>query len=576
VVRAVQAAQTFASHAPAQGGGLGTAAAHRRKQRALVMQELLSTEDGYVLSLDRLTEYFARPMFDAGLLSSAEFGRIFGQLAPLSNFHHQLNDELKSEWAASPSELRHELQFGGIFLRFAPYLKLYKPYTTGFDALCQTLEQLEESVAVQKIIRKGERECTQTLQSLLIRPVQRIPRYKLLIQRLYEMTPPSTGEHASLATVLETLEMILHHINDTSRNHQARERVVQLQSRLRVVDDSAKAGPYGASLVYCEPSGWQQRALLESLVAPHRQVILEGFAEEIWVALPGAEEHSPELRRAKRQLILLSDVLLRVLEPPALSQPAVGKVPSDESPLFLTGVLRAPVGAESVIVEAMDRASLVAEFSTALGIGPRSARNHVDGDRKIWTLAGDFTTRVSIDGDPQHTCYLRFADASSQARWADRLKVWGKNTIAMAAASSVASNAVAEHLSATRASLLHSTEAALEGWLSFESSRRAGRWETRWFVIRSHYLLAFNTPDRGYAAEPVMTIDLTKSALRRKPKQTRRAEPHAWRLDVLEASAITGDHRLRLTKLILSAGPELTARELWLRKLEVAGCHTVR
>jgi hypothetical protein len=574
VVRAVLAVQTFAG--PVPDGGLGAAAAHRRKQRVLVMQELLSTEDAYVVSLDRLTNHFAKPLLDAGLLSTAEYGSVFGQLPAISNFHHKLNDELKSEWAESPSGSRHEVHFGAIFLRFAPYLKLYKPYTTGFNSMVQTLEKHAESAAVQKLIRKGERECKQTLHSLLIRPIQRIPRYKLLIQRLHEMTPPSSAEHASLATVMETLEVILHHINDTSQHYQARERVVHLQRRLRVIDDAAQSGPYGASLLYCAPSGWQERALLESLVAPHRQVILEGSAEELWVALPplGTEEFVPQLRRAPRQLVLLSDVLLRVVEPPALEQAAVDSAQPDELPIFLAGVLRAPMGAESVTVEAMDRRSLVAEFSAAVGSGSRLTGNRLD-DVKLWTLAGDFTTRVSIDCDPQQTCYLRFKDAPSQARWADALKDWGKKAVAMSAASSVSSNDMAEHLVAVRASIKgHSAEAELEGWLSLESRwMRADSWQTRWFVIRSHYLLAFNTPS-AYAAEPLMIVDLTKSALRRKPKQARRTEPHAWRIDVLEDSAMSGS--VHLTKLILSAGPDPTARDLWLEKLQAAGCHVVR
>ena len=134
---------------------------------------------------------------------------------------------------------------------------------------------------------------------------------------------------------------------------------------------------------------------------------------------------------------------------------------------------------------------------------------------------------------------------------------------------------MADHLVAVRASIAgHSTEAELEGWLSFESRwMRADSWETRWFVIRSHYLLAFNTPS-AYAAEPLLIIDLTKSALRRKPKQARRAEPHAWRIDVLEDSAISGS--FHLTKLILSAGPDSAARDLWLEKMVAAGCHVVR
>jgi hypothetical protein len=558
------------------------------------MEELLTTEEAYVLSLDRLTEHFAGPIRDAGLLSTAEYSTVFGQLPQICNFHHQLYDELNSEWAAAPSGMRHEMRFGEILLRFAPYLKLYKPYTTGFTSMLQVLESYEASAAVQKLIRAGEQLCQQTLHSLLIRPVQRIPRYKLLVQRLHELTPPSVGaEHASLATVLETLGTILHHINDTSRHHHARERVIHLQQRLQTVDAAALSGPHAESLMHCSPSGWQERALLESLVAPHRQVVLEGKADEMWVAptavgggMVGMGGQRGELHRTERRLILLSDVLLRVVEPPASESGGAAPTPGvpgvEEPPLFLTGALRAPVGTESVVVEAMDRKSLVADFSKALrrrdDDGSSGLPSSVDRlhDAKIWQLAGDFTTRVSIDGDRKQTCYLAFPDAASQGRWADALKGWGRKAVAMAAAASsqAAQSEIGAHLSTAMASSGgHAAEAELEGWLSYEGPRQdAGGWETRWFVIRSHYLLVFNTP-ASYSAEPLMIIDLTKAALRSKPKQHRRAAPHAWRIDVLEDSAVSGS--LQLTKLILSAGPEPAARDVWLLKLEAAGCHVV-
>lgn len=66
------------------------------------------------------------------------------------------------------------------------FLKLYSTYVNNYPTALQTLHQLQqENAQFGQFIRKCEEkpECSfQDLPSLLIQPIQRIPRYEMLLQ----------------------------------------------------------------------------------------------------------------------------------------------------------------------------------------------------------------------------------------------------------------------------------------------------------------------------------------------------------------------------------------------------------
>lgn len=71
-----------------------------------------------------------------------------------------------------------------------------------FDLLTnsmQTQQQLPESLG-------------HTLRSLLIMPVQRIPRYNLLLQELLKETPDSHPDFANLTDALDSMRKVAEHV----------------------------------------------------------------------------------------------------------------------------------------------------------------------------------------------------------------------------------------------------------------------------------------------------------------------------------------------------------------------------
>ncbi|KAJ1496706.1 Rho guanine nucleotide exchange factor 4, partial [Coelomomyces lativittatus] len=70
-----------------------------------------------------------------------------------------------------------------------------------------------------------------TLQSLLILPVQRIPRYKLLLQDLLHSQPP-TLEIPCLKLALKELENLAQFVNESIRQHEKSMEMFEVRKKL--------------------------------------------------------------------------------------------------------------------------------------------------------------------------------------------------------------------------------------------------------------------------------------------------------------------------------------------------------
>jgi hypothetical protein len=64
-----------------------------------------------------------------------------------------------------------------------------------------------------------------SFQAFILAPVQRIPRYKLLLEDLSRHTPSSHPDAELLGKALESIQQVAHYVNEMIREH---ERVVEM------------------------------------------------------------------------------------------------------------------------------------------------------------------------------------------------------------------------------------------------------------------------------------------------------------------------------------------------------------
>lgn len=67
---------------------------------------------------------------------------------------------------------------------------------------------------------------------MLIVPIQRVPRYRLLLTELIVHTEEQEEEHTILNAALKQIEAVAHHINEQIREHENMQRMIRIQRSL--------------------------------------------------------------------------------------------------------------------------------------------------------------------------------------------------------------------------------------------------------------------------------------------------------------------------------------------------------
>ncbi|KAF5403976.1 hypothetical protein PHET_02517 [Paragonimus heterotremus] len=149
------------------------------KRLQCAITELSETENNYVQSLLDLEEgYLMRLRADANW-DSRTVDRIFGRIPELHAFHKRLALELHN----SRTNLTN---MAGIFLKHAAQMEqLYADYCLNFDSSMHTLSMMQRGCAkfcARLIVLQHDLRHPLSVDTYLLKPVQRIMRYQLMLQ----------------------------------------------------------------------------------------------------------------------------------------------------------------------------------------------------------------------------------------------------------------------------------------------------------------------------------------------------------------------------------------------------------
>ncbi|KAK6319619.1 hypothetical protein J4Q44_G00108300 [Coregonus suidteri] len=173
-----------------------------------IMEELLLTEREYVRSLGYVREHYfpelERPDVPQDL--RGQRGSIFGNLEKLHDFHrHHFLKELEGC-------LREPFRVGRSFLRHRESFGLYALYSKNKPKSDSLLINHGHDFFKQKQLQLGDK---MDLSSYLLKPVQRISKYSLLLQDMVRDCGPHRGrEEAEVQCALEVIQFQLRHGNN--------------------------------------------------------------------------------------------------------------------------------------------------------------------------------------------------------------------------------------------------------------------------------------------------------------------------------------------------------------------------
>ncbi|XP_020656894.3 rho guanine nucleotide exchange factor TIAM2 isoform X1 [Pogona vitticeps] len=193
-----------------------------------VIQELMDTEKSYVKDLSCLFQLYLEPLQNETFLTQDEMESLFGSLPEMLDFQkvflETLEDGISScsdfNMLETPSQFRKLLfSLGGSFLYYADHFKLYSGFCANHIKVQKVLERAKTDKAFKAFLdaHNPTKQHSSTLESFLIKPVQRVLKYPLLLKELVSLTDPESEEHYHLTEALKAMEKVASHINEMQK-----------------------------------------------------------------------------------------------------------------------------------------------------------------------------------------------------------------------------------------------------------------------------------------------------------------------------------------------------------------------
>jgi FYVE/RhoGEF/PH domain-containing protein 5/6 len=144
---------------------------------------------------------------------------------------HQTRREL--EIKVTQTEVRHA-RIGEVFLKFLPFFKTYTLYVNNYETIQKTIKHLQDKDDDFKIwLAKQARDPRLRglgLDSYQIMPIQRIPRYELLLKELVSNTDETHPDFPNLKRAVGEVHTIANLINEQKKLSENMMKMLQIQN----------------------------------------------------------------------------------------------------------------------------------------------------------------------------------------------------------------------------------------------------------------------------------------------------------------------------------------------------------
>ncbi|XP_037606775.1 intersectin-2a isoform X2 [Sebastes umbrosus] len=214
---------------------LDTMTPQERKRQGYI-HELIQTEETYVEDLELVLEVFYKPMSESGRLTEAEMGMIFVNWRELIMCNTKLLKALrvrkKMEGDNMPVQLIGDL-LASELAHMQPYIRFCSCQLNAAALLQNKTQDQPDFKDFLKKIATNYRCKGMPLSSFLLKPMQRITRYPLLIKNILEHTPDGHADKGPLREALERAEELCSQVNEGVREKENSDRLEWIQSHVQ-------------------------------------------------------------------------------------------------------------------------------------------------------------------------------------------------------------------------------------------------------------------------------------------------------------------------------------------------------
>uniref|UniRef100_A0A3B4XG75 Intersectin 1 n=1 Tax=Seriola lalandi dorsalis TaxID=1841481 RepID=A0A3B4XG75_SERLL len=206
------------------------------RKRQGYIHELIVTEENYVNDLQLVTEIFHKPLLECELLTEKEVAMIFVNWKELIMCNIKLLKALRVRKKMSGDRMPVKM-IGDILTNQLPHMQPYIRFCScqlnGATLIQQKTDDNPEIKDFLKRLAMDPRCKGMPLSSFLLKPMQRVTRYPLIIKNTLENTPESHPDHSHLKAALEKAEELCSQVNEGVREKENSDRLEWIQAHVQ-------------------------------------------------------------------------------------------------------------------------------------------------------------------------------------------------------------------------------------------------------------------------------------------------------------------------------------------------------
>uniref|UniRef100_A0A668AWP6 FERM, ARHGEF and pleckstrin domain-containing protein 2 n=1 Tax=Myripristis murdjan TaxID=586833 RepID=A0A668AWP6_9TELE len=222
-----------------------------------IAKEILTTERTYLKDLEVITVWFRSAVIKENAMPEGLMTLLFSNIDPIYEFHRGFLKEIDQRLALwegrSNAHVKGDYQrIGDVMLRNMSALKEFTSYLQKHDEVLTELEKATKRLKKLETVYKEfelQKVCYLPLNTFLLKPIQRLMHYKLILERLCKHYSPAHRDHDDCKDALKEVADI----------------AAQLQSSLIRLENFQKLTELQRDLIG-----------IENLTTPGREFIREG------------------------------------------------------------------------------------------------------------------------------------------------------------------------------------------------------------------------------------------------------------------------------------------------------------
>ncbi|NWH82528.1 PKHG1 protein, partial [Piaya cayana] len=194
-----------------------------------VVQEIVETERMYVQDLKSIVKDYLDCITDQTKLSlgTEERSALFGNIRDIYRFNSELLQDLEN-CENDP------VAIADCFVSKSEDFHIYTQYCTNYPRSVAVLTECMRNKMLAKFFRERQEALQHSLPlgSYLLKPVQRILKYHLLLHEIENHLDKDTEGYDVVLDAIDTMQRVAWHINDMKRKHEHAIRLQEIQSLL--------------------------------------------------------------------------------------------------------------------------------------------------------------------------------------------------------------------------------------------------------------------------------------------------------------------------------------------------------